>query len=145
MALYVNERPHLEAGVETLPASYYTDPAHFERELEAIHYDMWLAAGRTEQIPTAGSYFLRRVGRASGLRSMSRTTAFPATIMAGMLLHGHFARAGVHAPETVGAVPGLLDRMLCELERRDVRCQTRIEWLPEQDPEPRAQSVAAWS
>ena len=83
--------------------------------------------------------------RASGLRSMSRTTAFPATIMAGMLLHGHFARAGVHAPETVGAVPGLLDRMLCELERRDVRCQTRIEWLPEQDPEPMAQSVAAWS
>jgi Rieske 2Fe-2S family protein len=65
VALYVNDRPRLAEGVSTLPARYYTDPAHFECELEAIHYDMWLAAGRSEQIPTPGSYFLRRVGRAS--------------------------------------------------------------------------------
>ena len=65
MAVYVNTRPDLDAEVRTLPARCYTDPEHFGRELEAIHYDMWLAAGRTEQIPTAGSYFLRQVGRAS--------------------------------------------------------------------------------
>jgi saccharopine dehydrogenase-like NADP-dependent oxidoreductase len=67
--------------------------------------------------------------RASGLRSMSRTTAFPATIMAGMLARGDFARPGVHAPEAVGAVPGLLERMLGELEQRGVRCQARVERL----------------
>ena len=33
--------------------------------MEAIHFDMWLCAGRTEQIPAAGSYFVRRVGGAS--------------------------------------------------------------------------------
>ena len=37
----------------TLPASYYTDPAWFQREMEAIHFDMWLCAGRTEQIANA--------------------------------------------------------------------------------------------
>jgi saccharopine dehydrogenase-like NADP-dependent oxidoreductase len=82
--------------------------------------------------------------RASGLRSMSRTTAFPATIMAGMLARGDFARPGVHAPEAVGAVPGLLDRMLRELDRRDVRCRARIETSPEQDAEALEQPAAAW-
>jgi Rieske 2Fe-2S family protein len=65
VASYVNDRPQLAEGVHTLPARYYTDPALFERELRAIHYDMWLAAGRAEQIPTPGSYFVRQVGRAS--------------------------------------------------------------------------------
>ena len=65
MAAYVNTRPELDAELRTLPARCYTDPEHFRRELEAIYYDMWLAAGRTEQIPAAGSYFLRQVGSAS--------------------------------------------------------------------------------
>jgi saccharopine dehydrogenase-like NADP-dependent oxidoreductase len=60
---------------------------------------------------------------ATGLRSMSRSTAFPATIMAGMIGDGAFARPGVHAPESVGRVPGLLDRMLAELGARGVRCR----------------------
>ena len=33
--------------------------------MEAIHFDMWLCAGRTGQIPDAGDYFIRRVGNAS--------------------------------------------------------------------------------
>jgi Rieske 2Fe-2S family protein len=44
----------------TLPAGYYTDPEMFRRELRAVHHDMWLSAGRTEQLPEAGSYFLVR-------------------------------------------------------------------------------------
>jgi Rieske 2Fe-2S family protein len=64
MAVYVNTRPEL-AEATTLPARYYTDPAHFARELEAIHYEMWLAAGRSEQIAAPGAYFLRQVGNAS--------------------------------------------------------------------------------
>jgi len=77
--------------------------------------------------------------RASGLRSMSRTTAFPATIMAGVLARGDFDRPGVHPPETVGAVPGLLEGFLRELEARGVRCRSRVE----RRPAPRVESEEA--
>jgi Rieske 2Fe-2S family protein len=62
---YVNTRPELDVETRTLPARYYTDPELFRRELAAIHHDMWLAAGREDQVPTPGSYFLRQVGDAS--------------------------------------------------------------------------------
>ena len=65
MSTYVNTRPEMSVGIKTLPASYYTDPAHFAAEMERIHFDMWLCAGRTEQVPEPGSYFVRRVGNAS--------------------------------------------------------------------------------
>ena len=65
MTQYVNTRPELSAGITTLPARYYTDPEHFRAELERIHFDMWLCAGRTEQVPDPGSYFVRRIGDAS--------------------------------------------------------------------------------
>ena len=65
MSTYANARPEMESGAFTLPASYYTDPAFFAREMEAIHYSMWLWAGRTEQIPNPGSYFVRDFAKAS--------------------------------------------------------------------------------
>jgi saccharopine dehydrogenase-like NADP-dependent oxidoreductase len=61
-----------------------------------------------------------RFDAATGLRSMSRTTAFPATIVAGLMLEGAFRRPGVHAPETLGREPGLLERLLRELLARGV-------------------------
>jgi saccharopine dehydrogenase-like NADP-dependent oxidoreductase len=63
---------------------------------------------------------LDRFDAATGLRSMSRTTAFPATIVAGLMLEGAFRRPGVHAPETLGREPGLLERLLRELLARGV-------------------------
>ncbi len=54
-------------------------------------------------------------------RSMSRTTAYPATIMARFLVEGRFARPGVHPPEAVGREPGLLDAMLEALAARGVQ------------------------
>jgi lysine 6-dehydrogenase len=62
----------------------------------------------------------------TGLRSMSRTTAFPAAIVAGLVGDGTFRRPGVHAPETLGRVPGVLEAVLRELERRGVRCSSRV-------------------
>ena len=60
---YVNTRPEVSAEeAMTLPARYYTDPELFHRELRAVHHDMWLHAGRTEQLPEPGSYFLVRFG-----------------------------------------------------------------------------------
>lgn len=65
-AQYSNTRPELSLSEAlTLAQSYYTDAAWFQRELEAIHLDMWLCAGRTGQIPDAGDYFLRQIGNAN--------------------------------------------------------------------------------
>src|SRR6266511_3902288 len=63
MTTYV--RPPMPTGVKTLPARYYTDPAHFALELERIHFDMWLCAGRADALAAPGRYFLRQVGNAS--------------------------------------------------------------------------------
>ena len=40
----------------TLPARYYTDPAIFEAEKDAIFYRSWWCAGHKSQLPEAGSY-----------------------------------------------------------------------------------------
>ena len=45
----------------TLPARFYTDPDHFRREVEHFFFDKWICAGRTDQIPATGDYFLRDV------------------------------------------------------------------------------------
>jgi saccharopine dehydrogenase-like NADP-dependent oxidoreductase len=68
---------------------------------------------------------LDRFDPATGLRSMSRTTAFPATIVAGLMLDGVFRRPGVHAPESLGREPGLLERLLRELAARGVSCHAQ--------------------
>jgi saccharopine dehydrogenase-like NADP-dependent oxidoreductase len=58
---------------------------------------------------------------AAGATSMSRTTAFPCTILARFLARGELSRPGVVPPELLGAQPGLLDRVLRELASRGVR------------------------
>lgn len=68
-----------------------------------------------------------RYDPASGFRSMSRVTAFPATIVAGMLARGELRRPGVHPPELLAREPGLLDRILEELAERGVRYSAREE------------------
>lgn len=65
MSMYQNTRPEIPAGAQTLPARYYTDPELFKLELERVHFDMWLCAGRTEQLGKPGSYFVRQIGNAS--------------------------------------------------------------------------------
>ena len=63
--LYTNERPAVKAGeARTLPQECYTDPDFFRREMEAIHFDMWLAAGRTEQIKKPGDFFVCEIANA---------------------------------------------------------------------------------
>jgi saccharopine dehydrogenase-like NADP-dependent oxidoreductase len=56
-------------------------------------------------------------------RSMSRTTGYPAAIVARWLLDKRFERPGVHPPETLGRDPGLVSEMLAELGRRGVTYQ----------------------
>src|SRR5437763_15703296 len=63
---YANTRPAVALSeAMTLPQRYYTDPDHFQREMQSIHLDMWLCAGRTSQAPNAGDYFVRQIANAS--------------------------------------------------------------------------------
>ncbi len=68
-----------------------------------------------------------RADTTSGCSSMSRTTGLPATIVARLLLSGRFTTPGVHAPEVLGAVPGLLDEVLAALGERGIHFSSRLE------------------
>ena len=70
--------------------------------------------------------FVDRYDERTGLRSMSRSTGYVATAVARMVLAGTFRRPGVHPPETLGAVPGLLDRVLADLAARGIRCRASV-------------------
>ncbi len=65
--------------------------------------------------------------RQSQATSMSRTTAFPCTIMARLVANGEFKMPGVIPPELIGARPGMLERILKELESRGVRFSGRVD------------------
>ncbi|HEY3158864.1 MAG TPA: saccharopine dehydrogenase C-terminal domain-containing protein [Vicinamibacterales bacterium] len=68
---------------------------------------------------------LDRYDAATGLRSMSRTTAFPAASVV-RLLERKLFEPGVHPPETVGRL-GLLDDVLNDLAARGVHCDVRFD------------------
>jgi lysine 6-dehydrogenase len=87
-----------------------------------------VAEGREKGRPVRYRWdLLDRFDPATGLRSMSRTTAFPATIVGGLLLDGAFRRPGVHPPETLGREPGLLEHLLAELAARGIGCRAHVE------------------
>jgi glycine betaine catabolism A len=50
-----------EQVAKTLPARYYTDPEVFKDELERFYAQTWVCAGRANQIPAPGDYFLREL------------------------------------------------------------------------------------
>ena len=53
--------PDTQSAATTLPARYYTDPDLFRDELERFYCQDWICAGRANQVPTPGDYFLREV------------------------------------------------------------------------------------
>lgn len=67
--------------------------------------------------------FVDRYDPRTGLRSMSRSTGFTATGVAGLILDGAFRAPGVHMPEALGAEPDLLARVLDHLRARGIRCE----------------------
>jgi len=48
-----------------LPASWYRDPAHYERELEVFWYARWICVARDEELAAAGDWKRVRVGTQS--------------------------------------------------------------------------------
>ena len=63
----------------------------------------------------------------TGFTSMSRTTAFPAAVMARMIVDGSFRRRGLFAPEQLAGHKGLVERMFKELKARGVRYDATVE------------------
>jgi saccharopine dehydrogenase-like NADP-dependent oxidoreductase len=64
----------------------------------------------------------------TGTRSMSRTTGYPAAIVAAAIARGELpVGPGVHPPEHLGREPGFADRFVSELELRGVHVDTFIE------------------
>jgi saccharopine dehydrogenase-like NADP-dependent oxidoreductase len=61
-----------------------------------------------------------RYDPATNFRSMSRTTAFPATIVARWVLAGRIDARGVLPPELLASVPGLVDDIFAALQERGV-------------------------
>ena len=43
----------------TLPRKFYADPDFYRQELERFYFSRWLGAGRADQIPNPGDYFVR--------------------------------------------------------------------------------------
>jgi saccharopine dehydrogenase-like NADP-dependent oxidoreductase len=61
-----------------------------------------------------------RRDRATGFSSMARTTGFPATAVARLILSGRFSRRGISPPETVGADEAAFRSVMDELAARNV-------------------------
>jgi Rieske 2Fe-2S family protein len=67
MRAYTNDRAATDVGTRTLPAGYYTDPAYFARETEALFRRLWLFVGREDDTPAAGSFVTRHLAGAQVL------------------------------------------------------------------------------
>lgn len=46
----------------SLPSAWYYDPAHYQRELEAIWYRDWVCVGRIDAIKNTGDFFTATIG-----------------------------------------------------------------------------------
>jgi len=55
-------RKALERLEPGLPAAWYADPAHYERELEAFWYSKWIAVAREEEVAAPGDWRVVRTG-----------------------------------------------------------------------------------
>lgn len=65
----------------------------------------------------------------TGFTSMARTTGFPATSMARMIISGRYRERGVIAPERAALSKGVLTTILSDLADRGIRYVARAEQL----------------
>jgi Rieske 2Fe-2S family protein len=59
--LVVKPRDVMPDAAYTLPAPFYVDRDYFAREMERLFRQMWICAGRSEEIATPGQFVLRDV------------------------------------------------------------------------------------
>jgi glycine betaine catabolism A len=89
-----------------LPASWYRDPAHYERELEVFWYARWICVARDEELAAAGDWKLVRVGsqslvlvrdEAGAVRAFHNTCRHRGSVLC-TEEHGRFARRRIVCP-----------------------------------------------
>lgn len=96
----------LERVEPGLPANWYRDPAHHERELEAFWYSRWIAVTREEELPAPGDYRVINIGTQSvivlrdsdgGLRGVHNTCRHRGSILC-IENNGTFPRGRITCP-----------------------------------------------
>ena len=92
-----------------------------EAEFTAMRVTVRGTDRRSGEAREAVWQLLDRGDAATRTSSMARTTGYTCTAAAELLLSGVFRKPGVHPPEKLGAVPGVLDAVLAHLEQRAVR------------------------
>ncbi|MGZ8475196.1 MAG: saccharopine dehydrogenase family protein [Candidatus Limnocylindria bacterium] len=97
-----------------------------EREFTAMRVTLRGVDRQTGAHCEAVYELLDRTDPASGTSSMARATGYTCTAAAELILSGTFRTPGVHPGERLGAVPGVLDRVLAHLEQRGVRLRATV-------------------
>ena len=99
-------RQPLERLEPGLPAAWYRDPAHYQRELEAFWYSRWIAVAREEELPRPGDWRVARIGTQSvvllraedgGLRAFHNTCRHRGSALC-IEDRGNFARKRIVCP-----------------------------------------------
>ena len=86
--------------------------------------------GVKDGIPKRYTYDLYdEFDRATATTSMARTTGFPCTIVARMIINGQLSDPGVFPPESLPKVQGVFEHVLQELEKRGVTVAQSVEDL----------------
>jgi Rieske 2Fe-2S family protein len=100
------ERVPLERLEPGLPASWYRDPAHHQRELDVFWYRRWIAVAREEEIAAPGDWKLARIGtqslvllrgEAGELRAFHNTCRHRGSVLC-TAEEGRFARKRIVCP-----------------------------------------------
>ena len=93
--------PRLEAG---LPAAWYSDPAHYQRELETFWYAKWIAVAREEEVADRGDWRVVTIGtqkillvKDSALRAFHNTCRHRGSILC-TEEQGNFPRQRIVCP-----------------------------------------------
>jgi Rieske 2Fe-2S family protein len=59
--IVVKPRDVMPEGSRTLPAEYYVSGEYFARELDTLFRQMWICAGRTEEVAAPGQFVVREL------------------------------------------------------------------------------------
>ena len=59
--IVVKPRDVMPEGAQTLPAQYYVSREYFARELDMLFRQMWICAGRAEEIAAPGQFVVREL------------------------------------------------------------------------------------
>jgi glycine betaine catabolism A len=99
-------REALKRLEDGLPAAWYHDPAHYQRELEAFWYRRWVVVAREEELPAAGDWRVAAIasqkiillrGENGELRAFHNTCRHRGSVLC-TGDHGNFARRRIVCP-----------------------------------------------